>query len=361
MSNRSAPIPRCSPSCPRAATAAWVRASLIATNSTAGPRIVNAASPSGSGSNSTRRFDAVTADRATAVPGCRRSRTRRSRSANRPGVPVMTMFAASRSKSARASASKPDGLLDQDVHRPPRRPPTEHNDTPETICADASTASTPPTTAQPSPTSPASSTDCGPHCRSSLRLRPDVSVSARTRPLSLRCRVGWRNTPSAALLRQVAATRQWSLPTCGPIAVGDGDAISRRRRSGVEVCAHVLHGQNNLESDALLHNCFNCYFPVSGAPRAFRKHGHLLPLTLGGMNFHSTFKDEFSNYSQGIRDWRYCFNSAAGHIDGHGSHMYFTFTDQRNGQHTLTVHGYVARDFQAHPKSRTLRGPWQLG
>jgi hypothetical protein len=94
------------------------------------------------------------------------------------------------------------------------------------------------------------------------------------------------------------------------------------------------------KAKTLLHSCFNCAFPVSGAPKAFPSPGQLLPLTVGPWNFHCNFGSESSSSGQGVNSWGFYFNAATGHVDGVGSHIYFTITSSSGGN-VLSVYAYV--------------------
>jgi hypothetical protein len=93
----------------------------------------------------------------------------------------------------------------------------------------------------------------------------------------------------------------------------------------------------------LLHNCFNCYFPVAGAPRNFPSYGQDLPLTVGPANFHCKMAQTFSNPDTGYYGWQ--FNAASGHIDGAGSNIVFEFRNLAGpGNFKLYVSAYIVND-----------------
>jgi hypothetical protein len=102
------------------------------------------------------------------------------------------------------------------------------------------------------------------------------------------------------------------------------------------------------KAKSLLHSCFNCRFPVSGAPRAFPSPGQNLPLFVGpvqavSLNFHCTFDSEFSSSGQGQTSWGFRFRAASGHVDGIGSTISFTVTGS-GGANSLAVYGYIVND-----------------
>ena len=96
-----------------------------------------------------------------------------------------------------------------------------------------------------------------------------------------------------------------------------------------------------------LHACFNCDFPVKGAPRAFPKRGQDLPLKAGPFglgNFHCTFREEYSGGDQGGPYYGFSFDTAKGHVDGTGAWIAFTFRTDSNGNNILNVFGYVSKN-----------------
>jgi hypothetical protein len=91
----------------------------------------------------------------------------------------------------------------------------------------------------------------------------------------------------------------------------------------------------------LLTTCFNCEFPVSGAPRAFPKTNQLLPLKVVGVNFECTFQgNRYDSYGKWLG---FRFNATKNHIDGAGSHIIFEFRPS-GGKNHLFVSAYVAND-----------------
>lgn len=88
-----------------------------------------------------------------------------------------------------------------------------------------------------------------------------------------------------------------------------------------------------------LKSCFNCYFPVSGAPRAFPTPGKLLPLTVGPANFECKFKSEFS----GTNYFGFQFDATKNHVDGLGSNIVFEFRTV-GGVKKLVVSAYIVND-----------------
>lgn len=90
---------------------------------------------------------------------------------------------------------------------------------------------------------------------------------------------------------------------------------------------------------ALLKKCFNCYFPVSGAPKPFPKAGQLLPLKVAGLNFECKFKSE----SSGTNYFGFQFDATKNHVDKYGSNIIFQFRTI-GGKKYLTVDAYILND-----------------
>jgi hypothetical protein len=106
-----------------------------------------------------------------------------------------------------------------------------------------------------------------------------------------------------------------------------------------------------------LYNCFNCLFPVGGAPRQFPSYGQHLPLTVNmglpgvNANFACTMADHYWQNSTNPRNqyFGWYFRSAAGHVDGLGSTINFSINpawDQgSSGTYSqLVVDGWVVND-----------------
>lgn len=71
----------------------------------------------------------------------------------------------------------------------------------------------------------------------------------------------------------------------------------------------------------LLAGCFNCYFPVDGAPKAFPTVGQILPLTVIGL----PFECKFAGSQTSTNYFSFSFNATRNHIDGYGSKIKFDF------------------------------------
>lgn len=82
--------------------------------------------------------------------------------------------------------------------------------------------------------------------------------------------------------------------------------------------------------------CFNCYFPVSGAPKNYPKVGQLLPLKVGAFNFECRMGSTLENPTYGA----FQFNATANHVDGYGSNIIFQFM-RIGGRNYLVVDAYI--------------------
>lgn len=100
-----------------------------------------------------------------------------------------------------------------------------------------------------------------------------------------------------------------------------------------------------IQAREMLKGCFNCLFPVSGAPRAFPTVGQILPLTVGPANFECRFKSEFSSATY----FGFQFDATENHVDGAGSNIIFQFQPDTylpglNATGFLTVDAYIVND-----------------
>jgi len=98
------------------------------------------------------------------------------------------------------------------------------------------------------------------------------------------------------------------------------------------------------KSRSLLKKCFNCYFPVKGAPKKFPKKGQVLPLRYGAMNMKCKMRSETFTSTY----FSFGFTALKGHAYGKGSTIGFTFRNNR----TLIV---SARSNSKLLKSRFVR------
>lgn len=92
---------------------------------------------------------------------------------------------------------------------------------------------------------------------------------------------------------------------------------------------------------ALLKKCFNCYFPVQGAPKSFPKPGQLLPLrVVSFLNFECKFKRETTS---GSNYFAFQFDATKNHVDKLGSNIIFQFRTI-SGKKYLTIDPYIVND-----------------
>lgn len=94
------------------------------------------------------------------------------------------------------------------------------------------------------------------------------------------------------------------------------------------------------KNKSLLRSCFNCYFPVAGAPKVFPKPGQILPLRVVGLNFECKFKSEFSS---GTEYFGFQFDATKNHVDKLGSNIIFEFVTI-GGKKKLVVDAYIVND-----------------
>lgn len=91
-----------------------------------------------------------------------------------------------------------------------------------------------------------------------------------------------------------------------------------------------------------LHGCFNCYFPVSGAPTKWPSYGTILNLTSAGMNMQCMM----SFVTTGTNLYRWKFNATSAHVDGYGSYITFELSKYPvSGKNRLIVDAFIVKDF----------------
>ncbi|QOD11120.1 hypothetical protein [Rathayibacter toxicus] len=107
---------------------------------------------------------------------------------------------------------------------------------------------------------------------------------------------------------------------------------------------------------AVMHNCFNCFFPVEGAPEKFPVPDQYLPLVvrplplLPAMNFNCVFREEvyYPPESGDLYKWGFVFDTAPGHVDGDGSWISFAIRNKpiRSDEvhWVLTVYASIEND-----------------
>ncbi|SDZ14390.1 hypothetical protein [Herbiconiux ginsengi] len=93
--------------------------------------------------------------------------------------------------------------------------------------------------------------------------------------------------------------------------------------------------------DRLLHTCFNCYFPINGAPRSYPFDGQVLLLNASPFSLELTAAPVLmQTANQGAMQ----FVAQAGHFDGAGSMITFSWYNDPSGYIHLYVHAKILRD-----------------
>lgn len=90
-----------------------------------------------------------------------------------------------------------------------------------------------------------------------------------------------------------------------------------------------------LATEKLLRSCFNCYFPVAGAPRAFPSYNQLLPLTVAKLGNFECRMGGIAKVTGSL--FQYSFIATKNHIDGEGSSINFSFRKNKK----LVVTAYI--------------------
>lgn len=85
-------------------------------------------------------------------------------------------------------------------------------------------------------------------------------------------------------------------------------------------------GKTPTRVEQLLRSCFNCYFPVAGAPRAFPTLNQRLPLTVGFNNYECTM----GRVERTSTTFNFGFVATRNHFHGFGSTIKFSFRSDRN-------------------------------
>jgi hypothetical protein len=91
-----------------------------------------------------------------------------------------------------------------------------------------------------------------------------------------------------------------------------------------------------------LHRCFNCNFPIGGAPRAFPKLGQELPLEvkIKETGVKLPFPVQVTQIERKPNEINIEFATLPGHVDGLGSTIHFMFFRQGDELH-LKTNGYI--------------------
>lgn len=102
-----------------------------------------------------------------------------------------------------------------------------------------------------------------------------------------------------------------------------------------------------------LKSCFNCYFPVDGAPQGFPVPNQLLPLSSTFVFLHFNMECRFNAEFNGTNSFGFSFLATAKHVDGIGSWILFDLK---------TVSGVKKLVVSAHVMNDSLKfGPYQSG
>lgn len=116
----------------------------------------------------------------------------------------------------------------------------------------------------------------------------------------------------------------------------------------------------DLAADRLLHSCFNCYFPINGAPRGYPSDGQVLNLNASPFSLEATAAPVKVQTANG---GAMQFLALPGHFDGEGSLITFSWYNDTSGYLHLYVHAMVKRDLGPHLNvinSRIAGANWLL-
>lgn len=89
-----------------------------------------------------------------------------------------------------------------------------------------------------------------------------------------------------------------------------------------------------------LHLCFDCYFPVEGAPSHWPKFGQILPLKVGIINMECAMNYVFTATTY----YRWKFIATKNHLDGEGSNIIFDLRVTSTGKSQLVVDAFIKND-----------------
>ncbi|GAB7144980.1 DUF4226 domain-containing protein [Mycobacterium riyadhense] len=93
-----------------------------------------------------------------------------------------------------------------------------------------------------------------------------------------------------------------------------------------------------------LNRCFNCNFPMGGAPKNLPKVGDELPLEIrmAGQKLPANFPVRVTQVARSANDINIEFVTLPGHVDGPGSTIHFRFYEG-GGQLHLGIRGYITQ------------------
>lgn len=98
-----------------------------------------------------------------------------------------------------------------------------------------------------------------------------------------------------------------------------------------------------LTSWKALHTCFNCYFPVTGAPKAWPTYGTILNLKAVWENMQCMM----SFVTTGTNLYRWKFNATSAQVDGYGSYITFELSKfPSTGKNRLIVDAFIVNDYK---------------
>lgn len=92
-----------------------------------------------------------------------------------------------------------------------------------------------------------------------------------------------------------------------------------------------------------LHRCFNCSFPVKGAPKKFPTEGQLIKLQACAAGSWGCKPAPVRYYKSTGWPYTWYFIAQKGHFDGAGSKVYFRFYNDSSGYLKLNVWAYVTK------------------
>ena len=94
-----------------------------------------------------------------------------------------------------------------------------------------------------------------------------------------------------------------------------------------------------------IHNCFNCYFPVAGAPASYPAPNELLPLVVYAASplFFVNMECRMGTTVVATQDFSWSFRATANHYDGYGSRISFNFR-YINNVPSLVVSAVIVND-----------------
>lgn len=111
------------------------------------------------------------------------------------------------------------------------------------------------------------------------------------------------------------------------------------------------------QTRSMLHTCFNCYFPVEGAPASFPTTSEYLPLIVRPWagspiqwDFSCYFNLEQVTVHSGYTYFNFSFQASTTHVDGDGSWISFDFSPRDPSQPPayagtrLVVNAYIVND-----------------